>query len=299
MHRNIIFIVNPISGSGEKNRQVRAIEKITAAAGIPYTIFPSVASGNYNFLKPLIEEQQVTDVVICGGDGTVSQVVGCLKEMDISFGIIPCGSGNGLAFAAKIPKNITRALNIVFDNKKQQVDGYLVNNQFACMLTGLGFDAKVAHDFANQKTRGLTTYVKEIIKSFFSAKTYSFELKFQNKKFNVDAYFISIANGNQFGNHFTIAPFADLSDGLLDVVVLGQQNKLTLLYNTFKQVTGFNKFNTNISTLQNNSVIYFQTPEIKVYNTSNAPLHIDGEPVDTVEKLTIKILPQCFRLLIP
>src|SRR5258705_11443266 len=117
----------------------------------------------------------------------------------------------------------------------------MINDQFACMLCGLGFDAKVAHDFAQQPKRGLTTYVKQVVKNFFSAKTFSFELKLNNKTFLTDAYFISIANSNQFGNNFTIAPQASLTDGLLDIVILTSQNKLSMLLQTFKQVSGHSK----------------------------------------------------------
>ena len=106
------------------------------------------------------------------------------------------------------------------------------------MLCGLGFDAKVAHDFAQQPKRGLITYIKLVVKNFFSAKTYPFEIQLAKQSFTTDAYFISIANSNQFGNNFTIAPKASLSDGLLDIVIVTDQNKLSLLLQTLKQVSG-------------------------------------------------------------
>ncbi len=212
--RNIIYIINPISGTGTKKILEQLIERKTNAAGITFLTFPSVASGNYSFLIPIIKEKKITDVVIAGGDGTISQVVSCLMDYNINFGIIPCGSGNGLAYTVKIPKQPAQALDIIFKGKASAIDGFYINDQFACMLCGLGFDAKVAHDFAQQPRRGLTTYVKQVVKNFFTAKTYSFELSVNNNRFSTDAYFISIANSNQFGNNFTIAPKASLTDGL-------------------------------------------------------------------------------------
>ncbi|HET9429772.1 MAG TPA: diacylglycerol kinase family protein, partial [Chitinophagaceae bacterium] len=217
--RKIIYIVNPISGAKQKNKVRELIEKKTAAANIPFQIFPSVASGDYSFMLPIVEEEKVTDVVIAGGDGTVSQVVHSLLKTPLQFGIIPCGSGNGLAFTAKIPKNPEKALDLVFKGHSVLTDGFTINHHFACMLSGLGFDASVALNFSQQPKRGLATYVKEVVRQFFSAKIYSFEIKLQDSTFQADAYFISIANSNQFGNNFTIAPKASLSDGLLDIVI--------------------------------------------------------------------------------
>ena len=263
MSRQIIYIINPISGTRTKKDLQQLIEKKTTEQNIPFQIFPSVASGDYSFLHPVIKEHKITDVVIAGGDGTVSQVVSSLMNCDLNFGIIPCGSGNGLAYAAKIPKDPLKALDVVFNGHAVAIDGFNINEQFACMLCGLGFDAKVAHDFAQQPTRGLTTYVKQVARNFFAAKTYSFELTVNDKVFMADAYFISIANSNQFGNNFTIAPKASLSDGLLDIVIVTNQSKLSLLLQTLKQIRGKNKLETETIEENKKGVIYFQTDKLR------------------------------------
>src|SRR5687767_11904837 len=139
--RKIIYIINPIAGTRIKKDLQALIEQQTTQKQIPYHVFPSVASGDYSFLLPVIEEEQITDVIIAGGDGTVSQVVNSLMKTRVTFGIIPCGSGNGLAYTARIPKDPARALHNVFDGHAASIDGFLINGQFACMLCGLGFDA--------------------------------------------------------------------------------------------------------------------------------------------------------------
>ena len=297
--RHIIYIINPISGTRTKKDLQQLIEKKTAAQHIAFQVFPSVASGDYSFLHSLIKEQKITDVVIAGGDGTVSQVVNSLMDCDVNFGIIPCGSGNGLAYAAKIPKEPAKALEIVFTGNPFAIDGFYINKDFACMLCGLGFDAKVAHDFAKQPKRGLATYIKEVIKNFFSAKTYSFELTVNDKTFTADAYFISIANSNQFGNNFTIAPKASLHDGLLDIVIVTNQSKVSVLYQTLKQIRGKNKLETTRIEENKKGVIYFQTDKLTIKNLSQAPLHIDGDPAETPLELEITIKKKCFRLIQP
>ena len=297
--RNILYIINPIAGTRIKKDLQHFIEEKTKEQNIPFSIIPSVANGDYSFLHKIIKKEKITDVVIAGGDGTVSQVVSSLMKFDLNFGIIPCGSGNGLAYAAKISSQPAKALNTIFNGKAIAIDGFYINDRFACMLCGLGFDANVAYDFAQQPKRGLKTYIKLTTKHFFSSKTYSFELDLLYTKLNTDAYFISIANSNQFGNNLTIAPKASLSDGLLDVIILTRQNKLRFALNILKQIGGWNKLQATASIEKNKAVIYFQTEKLTIINHSKAMLHIDGEPAGIPEKVTIEINKKCFRLIQP
>jgi YegS/Rv2252/BmrU family lipid kinase len=306
MSRHIIYIINPISGTRAKKDLREFIEQKTREQGIAYDVFPSVASGDYSFLHSIIKQNKTTDIVVAGGDGTISHVVDDLMDFDLNFGIIPCGSGNGLAYTAKIEKQPVKALDVVFNGIASPVDGFYINDRFACMLCGLGFDAKVAHEFAQQPKRGLATYVKQVIKQFFSAKTYPFEIQLPGRSFTTDAFFISIANSNQFGNNFTIAPKASLSDGLLDIVIVTNQQKLSMLMQTIKQVSGRNPLISMESFgkagnkgAEQKSVIYFQADKLKIINKDEAPLHIDGDPAETAEKFQIKVKPACFRLLQP
>lgn len=297
MAQRIIYIINPIAGTRTKKDLQQFIQEKTKEKKIPFHIFPSVASGDYSFLESIIREERITDVVIAGGDGTVSQVVGSLMKEEVNFGIIPCGSGNGLALAAKISKQPAKALDTIFNGKASAIDGFYVNNQFACMLCGIGFDAKVAHEFAQQPKRGLKTYASLVSKNFFSIAPYQFIVESNGMEFSTEAFFISIANSNQFGNNFTIAPKALLSDGLLDIVIVKKAAKPVLLYNLIKQIFA-GKLQT-VETSLDLPVIYFQTKKIVIKNSGNAPLHIDGDPAETPEELRIEIRKKCFRLIQP
>ncbi len=299
MHRHIIYIINPIAGTRTKKDLQAFIEQKTKAQGISFDIFPSVESGDYAFLHSIIKEQRTTDIVIAGGDGTISHVVDALMGFDLNFGIIPCGSGNGLAYTAKIQKQPARALETIFKGRASAIDGFYINDRFACMLCGLGFDAKVAHDFAQQPTRGLGTYIRQVIKNFFAARTYPFEIKLQGYSFTTDAFFITIANSNQFGNNFTIAPMASLTNGLLDIVIVTEQKKLSFILQTLKQVSGRNPLQTENIASGKKGVLYLQTDRLTIINKSEAPLHIDGDPTDTSKRLEIVIRKKCFRLLQP
>jgi len=297
VNRKIIYIINPISGTRTKAYLQNFLEKKTTENNIPFLVFPSVASGDYSFLKPVINEEKITDVIIAGGDGTVSQVVNSLMDCDVNFGIIPCGSGNGLAYAARIAKQPAKALDVVFNGKATFIDGFLVNNRFACMLCGVGFDARVAHEFASQQKRGLATYSRLVAKNFFNAGVYPFSVQCMDKEFSTDAYFISIANSNQFGNKVTIAPKALLSDGLLDIVIVKKTVKPLLLFNLLKQVLTGKPLQLENAFQQ--PVVYFQVEKISIINRLEAPIHIDGDPVETSVHIDITIKKNCFRLIQP
>jgi YegS/Rv2252/BmrU family lipid kinase len=297
MQRKLLYIVNPISGTRNKQSLEEIIKAETKQAGFPYVIYPSVANGDYSFLYPVIREQKFTDVIIAGGDGTINQAVNSLRKQAVQFGIIPCGSGNGLAFSAGIPKDPVKALHTAFNGRSKLTDGFFINKQFACMLCGLGFDAQVAHDFANSPKRGLATYVKKTVQNFFSSQAYPFILTTGEKEIHTEAFFISVANSNQFGNNFTIAPKASLTDGLLDVVIMTKQNKLGILFQTLKQISGFNKVQRVDIVDEKSSLIYFQTAKLSISNKGDAPLHIDGDPVETLQEMQFTIIKDAFLLI--
>ena len=299
MKRHILYIINPISGTKNKNSLQQIVEEKTKTAGFEYVMYSSVVNNDYSFLHDIITEKKITDIIIAGGDGTVNGVVNAFKDVNVQFGILPLGSGNGLAFTAGIPRNINSALQIIFNGKSELTDAFTINNHFACMLCGLGFDAQVAHDFAADPNRGLITYIKQSIKRFFSATTYTFKIEIANEEFETEAFFISIANSNQFGNNVTIAPKASITDGLLDIVIVTKQNKLSVVLQTLWQVGGYNALIENEIANSNASIIYFQTEALQIKNLSLAPMHIDGDPSETPEELNVKILKKCFRLIIP
>ena len=299
MQRKIIYLINPSSGTSAKSSLEELITRKTLEQHIDFEILPTPPRDKYDSLKNKIQDEHITDIVICGGDGTVNSVVAEVRGTKVNIGIIPTGSGNGLAFAAKIPKQPSRALEIIFKGKALFADAFYINDQFSCMLCGIGFDALVAHEFAKQKRRGLQTYIKVSTINFFKAKPYLFEIVLKDRTFKTEAFFISIANSNQFGNNFTIAPQASLHDGLLDIVIVKKMSKLRLPFSVISQVTGINGVQQAGSKNDKKNIIYLQTDSLTIRNPHSAPLHIDGDPRETSQEFKINIIKNCFRLLQP
>ena len=143
---------------------------------------------------------------------------------------------------------------------------------------------------------GASTYIKEALKNFFKAKPYRFIVTANGKTFNTNAFLLSIANSNQFGNSITIAPKASLSDGLLDIVIVQTTGKFGLIFKLLKQLN-----NGNITSGRNTekTIQYFQTKKMSIKNLDNAPFHIDGEPAETSAAFNIEIIERAFLLLQP
>ncbi|MGN6531016.1 MAG: diacylglycerol/lipid kinase family protein [Ginsengibacter sp.] len=299
MSRKILFFINPISGVKSK---LNLEEKIIAKCeedNISFEILFTSKDGNYDFLHDKIKNETVTDIAICGGDGSIAPIVSAILNLPVNIGIIPLGSGNGLARTAGIPKSIDKSIDIILEGNSTYTDVFLINNKVSTHVCGLGFDAKVAHDFSKQKTRGLNSYTKLALKNFFAAKTYPFNIEAENSEFKVDAFLICIANSNQFGNNFKIAPKASICDGLLDIVVLKKTTKPQIVISFIKQLISGEIKSFSKKNFDKKNIIYFQTKKLKIKNPQLAPLHIDGDPAVTFKEFSIEILPAAYRLIHP
>jgi YegS/Rv2252/BmrU family lipid kinase len=296
MPNKLFFLMNPVSGTKDKQRIKTVICDYLFDRNILFEFFPTNASGNYSLLEEKIKAEGIRDIIIIGGDGTISQAANALRHLNLNFGLIPNGSGNGLALAAGISREPVKALETVLNGKPSCIDAFYINGHFSCMLSGIGFDAKVAHDFSKMKKRGFMTYVKVSMKNFFSAKEYPFLLKIDGKEIDTEAYFISIANSNQFGNNFTIAPKASISDGLLDIIVVQKMNKLQVLLSIIHQLK-YGDVQEGI--FKRHGILYYQVETLDIMNPALAPLHIDGDPHETAPEFHITIIPSAFSLILP
>lgn len=323
--RHVLMLWNPISGTTNRTGKqdlASLAKRFCEERNWQFSAHQTRKEGDYQDLYSEVETNQVTDLLIAGGDGTVNQVIQAFRRFEhLRFGIIPLGSGNGLAYSAGIPSAPAEALLLLEQGNIAPTDLFEVNGKTACMLSGVGFDAAVAHGFAQQKTRGLLTYTTETVRQLAQAQPHPFSFNTQHHSFSTEAFFISVANSNQFGNQFTIAPYASLHDGLLDVVVVRKMSKLLLPFTILKQVTGQNKPIEIIEHVEQEPVFqqsnrsdslsgkstkeafskqagiwYFQTNQLLISNPSRALLHIDGDPVETSESLQFTLLPKAYSL---
>lgn len=299
MKRRFFFVINPKAGTRSKDGLEQFIQQRAADDGVEHHIYLTSSTTNPYTLQHLAEEFAATDLIACGGDGTVNMVAAAVKNTHMNLGIIPVGSGNGLSRTANIPLKPSAAYEVIKEGKVVKADSFCVNRQFACMLAGLGMDAAVAERFSHSSRRGLVTYTTQTLLEFFKAQPYQFEVCIDEFCFHTDAFFISVANSNQFGNNVTIAPLASISDGLLDIVIVQKMPKAQLPFALLRQIRGNNKLKAMADELGSKHVLYLQARQVQIRNLQQAPLHIDGDPANTEAELCFKMHPQSINLLVP
>lgn len=293
--KKLLILMNPISGTGDKAGLRAMISLKLDQWQLPYEFMPTDPTGQYTELRGKLRTEAIHRIIIIGGDGTVSHTTAALRDLHIEFAVIPAGSGNGLARAANIPTDPVSALDLAINGKAQLIDAFTINEHFSCMLSGIGFDAQVAHDFAKMKTRGLWTYARISAANFFDAVEYPFTLLINGREIQTEAYFISIANGNQFGNNFTIAPQAQLNDGMLDIIIVQKMNKMQVLLSVFYQM----KYGTvQHDVREKEGILYLQAPAMEILNPKLAPIHVDGDPVESAKKIMVQLIPKAIPVVV-
>ena len=226
----IHFIVNPIAGSGRNTISKKMLQDYFEVEMFDICIKFSNYKGHSVDLTKESVHQKVDIIVACGGDGTINEVASVLVGTSILFGIVPKGSGNGLASHLGIPKNINKALNKIRNGEISKIDAGCVNKRYFFSNTGFGFDANVIQNYEALNRRTLYCYLKATVQSF---------LKYNKRKeviINIDGnyelmnpFLIFISNSNQLGYNFSLTPSASLQDGLLDIVIVPKISRLKIL----------------------------------------------------------------------
>ena len=233
-----------------------------------------------------------TDVVFAvGGDGTVHEVAKRLIGTPLALGIVPTGSGNGMARHLGIPIDVRRSLQACAGQRIVTIDTATVNGSRFVSTMGIGFDAWVAEQFALSRVRGLRTYAGVAARGFFRFSSEEYEMTIDGASQRFRAFVIAIANASQYGNNARIAPVASLQDGLLDVVVVERLSPFTVPAVVARLFAG---------TLHRSDAVRMMTGRaIEIRRRSPGPAHVDGEPLTLPEVLSVKIVPQSLRVLVP
>lgn len=289
--KKILFIINPVSGTKNKKEVIGLIENFLSDKNYFAEIIYSTHSGHATILAADAVKNNFELVVAVGGDGTVKEVAQSLTKTNAALGILPCGSGNGLARHLGISMKPAVALNQLKTGKLISIDTMQVNEHFSVNLSGIGFDAHVAHLFSKSSKRGLITYAKLAITELFQFKTQIYHLHFSGKTIRSDAFIIVFANAGQWGNNAKIAPTASLQDGLITIGILKKIPLWQLPVFVLRLFKGELKETGYLS--------YFDTKEFSLNTEKPVRLHIDGEPVDEITALQVKVNLSSLTVMVP
>ena len=277
----ILFIVNPISGTNSKEGIMKVIDeeldktrfqsevRLTEYAGHAANLAKEYAAKNYDI------------VVAVGGDGTVNEVARSLVHTETALGILPCGSGNGLARHLCLPLDMRKAIHIINLSRIESFDYGVINNLPFFCTCGMGFDAFISLKFAEAGKRGPITYVENVLREGLKYRPETYEVIDDNGMKSYNAFLIACANASQYGNNAYIAPGATMKDGLMDVIIMEPFDALEA-----PQMAA----DLFMKTLGNNSKIKtFRTNRIHIHRSEPGAIHYDGDPVMTGTDIDVHI----------
>ena len=279
----IVFIINPKSGTRNKEGLPEQIDAALDHERIDHEVVFTQYRGHAAELTRQYAEEHTDVVVAVGGDGTVNEVARSLVHTETALGILPSGSGNGLARHLCIPINMKGALDIINHGKTDFFDYGAINDQPFFCTCGMGFDAFVSLKFAEAGKRGLVTYVENVLKEGLKYEPDTYTIEDETGKNQYKAFLVTCANAAQYGNNAYIAPGASMQDGLMDVIIMEPFNVIeapTIVTDLFAK------------TLSNNSHIKtFQARSIRIRREHPGAVHFDGDPIKMGTDIHVSIKP--------
>jgi len=277
----VTFIVNPISGTQSKDEIPSLIERQLDHDRFDATTVFTEYAGHAAEIARQCAAEGCQVVVAVGGDGTVNEVARSLTHTQTALGIIPCGSGNGLARHLMLPLDIKKALGVINDCHIEAFDYGVINNLPFFCTCGMGFDAFISLKFAEAGKRGPITYMENVLKEGLKYKPETYVVEDETGKQRHKAFLIACANASQYGNNAYIAPGATMKDGLMDVIIMEPFNALDA-----PQIAA----DLFMKTLGNNSKIKtFRTERLHISRREAGAIHYDGDPIVTGTDIDIHI----------
>lgn len=269
MPRKVLFIVNPNAGKRVSERIIETIRK-EFPENIYYQIVIWKDKHHFDEITDLLKTQNYTDAIAVGGDGTVNHVAKTILNTNITLGIVPIGSGNGLARSLGLSMKIEEVVKQIAEGKTALIDSGSVNDiPFFC-TSGIGFDAHIGNLFATSVKRGLQSYVKITFRELFAYRAKTYTINFNGQSIQRKAFLITVANAGQYGNDFYIAPQANMQDGLFHVVILKPFNAFSVFGILIKILSRKANLSSSIET--------YVTDKLSISRDQSDSIHFDGEP---------------------
>lgn len=282
--------MNPISGTTSKAGIPELIENCLDKEKFSYEICMTEYAGHASAIASKAKEAGIDIVVAVGGDGTVNEVARAIVHSKTALGIIPCGSGNGLARHLLLPMNLKKSIDIINACEIRALDYGLINDYPFFCTCGMGFDAFVSQKFAESGKRGPISYAENILREGLKYKPETYIIEDENGTSQYEAFLVSCANASQYGNNAYIAPQASMSDGLLDVVIM---EPFDILEAPQVGVEMFNK------TLDKNSKIKsFRTKKLHIRRSAPGVIHYDGDPVMAGTEIDVALIEKGINVLV-
>lgn len=290
--KKIVFVINPISGTQGKEQILAWVNEKLDREKYDMEVVYTEYAGHAVKIAAQKAAEKAFAVVAIGGDGTINEIARSLVHTDTALGIIPCGSGNGLARHLQIPLDPRKAVDIINGGRLEVIDYGKINGiPFFCTC-GVGFDAFVSLKFSQAGKRGPLTYLEQTLLESLKYRPEVYELEMDgNVSTRYRAFLIACGNASQYGNNAYITPRATLDDGLLDVTILEPFTVLDV------PSLSFQLFNKTID--QNSRIKTFQCKSLRIHRSKPGVVHFDGDPMMAGEDVEVSIVQRELKVIVP
>lgn len=286
----ILFIINPNSGVGKYKKIENELGKFKEEHSLNYSVRYTEYAGHAKLIAK--EESGNFEVIVAvGGDGSINEVGQGLIGSKATMGIIPTGSGNGLARFLGIPININKAINTILLGNTRYIDAVRINQEYFFNVAGVGFDAHIGHLFGQLGTRGLMSYIKLVLREFFNYKPQVYNIIVDGIEHTKKAFVLSFANSSQYGNNAHISPLSKIDDGKIELCIIKPFKKI------YSPLIGIALFVRRIHKFSFVEIISAQSIVLK--NDKLLEYHIDGEPKTTENDLNLEVISKGLKVIAP
>jgi diacylglycerol kinase (ATP) len=287
----ICFIVNPHAGSGMKTRVPEYLDKHLNHQKFTYGIKWTMRPGHAHELVQEAIAEGYTTVVAVGGDGSINEVASALVGTDIKLGVLPAGSGNGLAMHLGYGRNLPKAIKLLNRAKPIKIDVGRLNDRPFVNVAGIGFDGLVSNMMKRSTSRGFMPYFINSVKAGLSYSPKVCRIELPDRVIQETCFAVVVANGPMYGYNYTIAPDAVLDDGLFSVVILRDVPKWQYFASLHNGFTG--------NFYQIDFVEHFQAHKLSIWSEGRNFVHMDGEGFELEDPLVFHIDQRALNILVP
>lgn len=286
---NILLVVNPISGSSEKDTIISTVSAEATLRNLKLEIYKTTGEKDKEAIEALLKKYRPQRVLVAGGDGTISLIAECLLGTPICLGIIPAGSANGIAVNFGIPESLPEQLEIALSLNFLEIDALCINDKLCLHIADLGINAALIKNYENSGIRGKLGYLLQSIPTIFNSEyPFHFTIQTNDNTLEKTGVLLAIANANKFGTGANINPYGKINDGKFEVLIFKNLDVIEILKTIQEKPELSEDFVEIIST--DHAIVTTQT---------KVPFQIDGEYLGETRKITARIEEKRLTMAVP
>lgn len=287
--KNVLFVVNPISGAIEKSDLIEQVKKQVIKIKASLFIYLTTGDDDCAIIEKRIKDLKPCRIIIAGGDGTIKMVAEALKGVDIPLGIIVAGSANGLAVNLNLPEDADGQIKVAFGKSLRKMDIITIDNQFCLHMSDFGLNAELIKNYENSNVRGKLGYLLQSIPTLVESDyPFQFTIETNGTTFNTEGILLVIANARSYGTGATVNPNGKIDDGIFEILLFKNFDIIEILKTLRNEVD-----------MNPDFVEVITSKQAKISCKSPVAFQIDGEYLGEMNSINVSILPQYLLLAAP